>query len=255
MKLLPRGGWLLVLAMAAVIVSASSRARTWLRVGVRDRLTQKYQQRLGGLTERQAALLVRRLARANGDWLDVLVAASADDRPAVAAAADTELRELVDRWAELPEENAPHIADLAGLLAQQAPRLPAERRQLAHSLAQRLIDWPIDGRLVDSAQLIADCESVLVLPRIDFSVARVAAASEPRSAEPVAKPPPPAAPVLPSAPAVSLSPASGSILDATPAPPQTMISRPPALFPQTSRQVPQQPRPFKAASPMKISDE
>src|SRR6266850_7660855 len=220
MQSLPRAGWLLVLAMAAVILGGASLARAWLLAGVRDRLAQKYQQRLASLSERQAALFVRRLAHSEGEWLDVLVAASADERPAVAAAAEVELCEMVDRWAELAEESSSYVADLARLLAQQAPGLPPQRRHLAHSLAQRLLDWPIDGRLVDAAELIADCQSVLLLPRAEPAEIRVAAAAAPPSIQSQPEPPPAAAPVLPP------PPAPAPIVEARPAPPSAVMPQP-----------------------------
>jgi len=196
MKLLPSGGWLLVLAMTALIVSATALARDWLLADVRDRLSQKYQQRVAAFSERQAALLVRRLAQNDDQWLDALVAAAADDRPAVAAAAETELREMVDRWAELPQQHSAQIAGLARLLAQQAPLLPAQRRDLAHALVQKIIDLPVDGEHVDAAQLIADCQPVLVLPRAERAELRVAAATA-TSPDPPRETQPAAPPVLP----------------------------------------------------------
>jgi hypothetical protein len=175
MKSLSR--WLLVLAMAVFVGAGAWLASALLEAGVHSRLTHKLQQRVASLPDQQAIRLVRHLALEDGQWLDVLVAASADDRPAVAAAAERALRELVDRWAELaPEESSPRAAELASLLAEQAPPLPTERRQLAHSLAERLIDWPVDAQRVDVAKLIADCHSVLLLPWGELIDIRLAAA-------------------------------------------------------------------------------
>jgi hypothetical protein len=250
MQSLPRVRWLLVLATVAVIGVAFSLARAWLLADVRDRLTQKYQQRIASLSERQAALLVRHLAKSDGDWLDVLVAASADDRPIVAAAAETELRELVNRWAQRPEESSTDVADLARLLAQQAQELPPQRRHLAHSLAQRLLDWPVDGQLVDAAQLIADCQAVLLLPRVEPAEIRLAAA-----------PPPPAnaqrgRESMAETNSLTPQPPPGQRLP-TPSepPPGDVVPTPPATPSPEAQRMPQQPQPFKAISPIRISDE
>ena len=167
--------WLLALAMAGLVTASIVSTRAWLSVDVHERLELRYRSRLGSLSESQASLLVRRMGQHGEQWLDLLVAASADERRAVAAAAELELRELVDRWAELPEENSPHVADLARLLATQVTELPPERRHLAHSLARRLLDWPVDIQLVNAAKLIADCQTVLLLPRVEPVQIRVAA--------------------------------------------------------------------------------
>src|SRR5438128_4067064 len=123
----PATGWLTLLAMAAVVSVGFWPARAWLEDGVRTRLTQSYEQQIVSLSERQAAIFAHRLAHTDGRWLEVLVAMSADERPGVAAAAAAELRELVDRWAEpAPPESSTQVAELARLLAQQAPLLPAD---------------------------------------------------------------------------------------------------------------------------------
>jgi hypothetical protein len=187
MRPMPR--WLLALAMTAAIAGGSSLARPWLQKSVEARLTRKFEARLAALDEHEAVKLVHRLAVVEGDWLELLVAASADERSALAAAAEAELREEIDRWTKEPEERSESVALLAGLLAEQAPRLAPERRLLAHALALRLIDWPINSRRVDAARLIADCQTVLLLPRADATVVRVAAAPVIALPEPQADPP------------------------------------------------------------------
>jgi hypothetical protein len=103
--------------------------------------------------------------------------------------------------------------------------MPPERRDLAHSLAQRLILWPIDGRRVDTASFIADCQLVLLLPQAEQTEIRVAAAPEPRPAEPAAPP----------------------VLELQ----QTLI----APEPQESEQPSGEPRPFTASPALRISDQ
>jgi hypothetical protein len=184
--------WLLVLAMAGVVASTAWLARGWMLAATHQRLEQQYQQRIATLPEGQAARLVRELARRDRAWIGVILAASADDRDAVAAAAESELRDLVERWSALPAaESSSHVAELASLLAGHAPRLPAERRHLAQALAERLIVWPIDGRQVDVARLIAECQAVLLLPRTepaDIRVATTAVSPPIDAASPVAQP-------------------------------------------------------------------
>jgi hypothetical protein len=115
-------------------------------------------------------------------------------------------------------------------LAQEAPQLPAERRHLAHALARRLIEWPVDGRRVDAAQLIADCESVLMLPRL-----------EPREA---AKDDEPAEIRVAATPAAQEQPPQTPSLQA---PRQEQL-------PEAKGAGPVEPQPFTAAGPMRISD-
>jgi hypothetical protein len=250
---LHRGRWLLMLAMAALVVWGASLARTWTFGAVRTRLSHRYQQQIASLPEPQAVRLVRRLGEDDSQWLDVLFAASGDERPAVAAAAERHLRELVDRWAEMPPgESSPIVASLAGVLAQQAPQLSAERRRLAHALAQRLIEWPLDARRVDVAQLIADCESVLLLPRAEPLERGRDSLVENHLPEPTT-------PLGQSLPTPLPSPAEPPEVRvaATPSPPgpQPQPAPPPASLPDANREVSVEPRPFSATGPMRISDD
>ena len=120
--------------------------------------------------------LVRHLAESDAEWLAVLVPAATDSRASVASAAMTSLEQLVERWSALTvAESAPHVAALARLLAEHAPRLPPERIARAQSLAQRLLDWPVDSRQLDAAQLISDCEIVLRLIPVEEAELRVTA--------------------------------------------------------------------------------
>lgn len=240
--------WLVVLITAAAVSLGFWPARAWLERGVRTRLADSSRQQIVMLPERAAARFVQQLAGGDSPLVDVLVAASADERPAVAAAAATALRELVERWsARPPEEYSLGVAQLAHTLAEQARTLPADRRLLAHSLMQRLIEWPIDGRIVDSAQFIDDCQAVLLLTRAEPAETRVAAIAPPpsivsdASREPSATSAPgePPTPDNPPAPTIS-------------GPEQQAPIMQPASPPQPGRP---EPGPFKPAGAVRISDD
>ena len=81
------------------------------------------------------------------------------------------------RWTRLAvDESSPRAARLAHALAATAENLPADRRAFVRSLAHELTVWPVDGRVVDAAQFIADCQTVLLLPLTEPIEVRVAAA-------------------------------------------------------------------------------
>jgi hypothetical protein len=251
-----------VLLLSGAIFCGLSLGRGWTLSATRARLSLRYQAQIAVLPEGRAVRLLRTLGQAEGEWSDVLLAASADARPAVAEAAERTLREAVDRWARLPAgESSVHIAGLARLLAHEAPRLAAERRQVAHALAERLIEWPIDGRRVDAGRLIADCESVLLLPRAEPTqlvaekesalLTTVDAASVPPGSEQAIAP---AAPVV--QPEVRVAAAAPQ-----PAPPQVTQPQapqalpPPAALPDANREAPAAPRPLRPSGAIRISDD
>jgi hypothetical protein len=233
--------WLLLLVLAAVVAWGAWLARASMLASTQARLSQRYQQRLAVLPEQQALRLIRELSRSD-QWIDALVVASCDERPAVAGAAGSLLRETVDRWTALPvKEGSMRVARLAHVLGKQAPQLAADRRSLPHALAERLIEWPVDGRQVDAARLIADCQSVLLLPRAEPLEASHANLEE-------------GTPPMPTGPADSVEPPAEIRVAATPAaPPQT--PPPPAVLPEASTELPVKPRPFSPSGPMRISDD
>jgi len=193
--------WLTVLALAALVASSAWWVRAKLHAWTHDRVTSELRTRLGALPERQAARLVRHLAESDAEWLAVLVASTTDSRASVASAAMSSLEQLVERWSALAStDNSPRIAALARLLAEHAPRLPAERIARAQSLAQRLLDWPVDSRRFDAAQLIADCEIVLRLIPAEEAELRVAIVPPRTPAAPAVERDEPEAPQLLSSP-------------------------------------------------------
>jgi hypothetical protein len=229
--------------MAAIAVAIGWLVRERLLLTTHERLTHKYRQEIVVLAERQAARLVARLAQDDDQWLDVIVTATSDDRLLVAQTAETELLGLVAHWAELPAESGSRqAAILAHVLAQQAPNLPADRRHPARSLAQRLIVWPVDGRIVDTGKFIADCQAVLLLPEVEPSEIRVAATDPPR-------------PIESPAAELTLAESSPAPPPAIPAPPQATGTTVEPPVPDVSVPLPNEPARFTAPRAIRISDE
>jgi hypothetical protein len=221
-----RARWLLVASFAALSVAGAWLVREKLLDATRERLVRSYQHRLTSLPELEAASLIQRLAQIDDQFLEIIVWASTDERTLVSATAQRELQDLVDQWSSLPpHESSVRAAMLARLLAVYAPALPAERRDLAHSLAERLILWPIDGRRVNTAGFIEDCQSVLLLPRTEETEIRIAAIPDVRPTEPAA------APLAPESPRPLVTPE-----------------------PQTIEPSSGEPRPFTASPALRISD-
>src|SRR4029434_3721820 len=86
-----------VLAIAALTVGGIRVTAGWLRPGAHERVIQQYCQQVRVLPEEEAAHLVARLAEDDAEWAEVVIAATADERPTVANTAERELRGLVLR--------------------------------------------------------------------------------------------------------------------------------------------------------------
>lgn len=170
--------WLIVFTLAAATLVGLWQWRDGVGARARQRLAQEYQQRLAELPERQAASLVHELASDQPPWLGVLVEAAIDQRVAVATAAETELRLLVDKWSESPGgDSASQATELAALLAKHAASWSADGKRLANVLARSLLVLPINSRQLDVAKYIADCEAVLRLEPTPPEEIRVASAN------------------------------------------------------------------------------
>jgi len=169
--------WLVVLTLAAVMLAGLWLSRGSIDAGLREQMARQYQQRVLELPEREAAELVRELASDRPPWLEVVLEAASDERPAVATAAETELRLLVANWAISPDDvSAQQAIRLVALLSRRAPSLPPQGQLLANVLAKGLIVLPIDSRQYDVASYIADCEAVLRLEPSPPDEIRVASA-------------------------------------------------------------------------------
>jgi hypothetical protein len=241
-----------ILALAALlaIVLGAWLGRGRLQQWTHARLAAEQQRQLAQLSDEGAAVLIARLAEADDEYLDLIVLALAEPRPAVADAAQEALIERMARWSQWrAEESAPRACALAGLLAESAERIPDERRPLLHSLAQRLLLWPVDGRSVDSEKLIADCERLLRLPLPAMADLRVAAVSLDEgpavqldiSTQAIAVPRAATLTELP------ISPPAGA--------PRIVHPEQPAALPDASREKPSEPRQFIAPKAIRISDE
>jgi hypothetical protein len=241
------------LLLSVLVIGAAWLGRWSLDSWTRQRLARQHVRTLVRLPESQAAEFVRRLTLDDGEWLDVVVGGLADSRAGVAEASEGALWDLVDRWAHLPAgESSPRVAALASLLAQEASVLPSDRRTTVRALAERLISWPVDGRLVDVSALVANCQAVLELPSADAFEIQVASVparvkSPPDVAAPPAEPPlaKPVPEKLPPAPRLT-----------SPSPPPAHIApQQPAPLADANREAPVEPRQFIPPKAIRISDE
>ena len=232
MKLAMRFRVVLVLATMALVAGAAWACRPRLQAWTRARLAQRLLSEVAAQSEEQAVRLVRELDQDDPEWLVVFVAAFADQRPAVAAAGQAALVDTVERWqGQTAEGYTSRVATLASLLAAQSPRLAPERLVVAQGLAHQLLAWPINSRQADSARLIADCQTILSLPRPELEEIRLAAMPPSIQIEPEQAP----APV--SVPTAEITPVQ-------PAPP---IEAP--------RESPDEPRRLAPPKAMRISDD
>lgn len=161
------------LGTAALILTLRHTAMSRLQ----DDLAAHYAQRLAALPPAQAIAQLRRLSTAPDPSLPLLVRALADDRPQVRSAAAAELTILLEQLLARPESTRSEpAAAWARALADLPPQLPLSERALAHRLARAILQLPLDGRQVDVAQVIVDCQRVLDIPCEEPAKLRVAAA-------------------------------------------------------------------------------
>src|SRR5262245_52827755 len=97
MKSVFRPRWLSIFAITALTFAGIRLAAGWLLPGAHERLVQQYWETVRKLPEGKAARFVAHLAENDAEWAEVLIAATADDRPLVASTAERELRGLVLR--------------------------------------------------------------------------------------------------------------------------------------------------------------
>ncbi len=235
--------WFASTVLAALVLALTG----WYGRGQLQRRTtqhaaRRFRQELQTLPERRAARRIGQVPAADGQWLEVLVAAWADSRREVAASARAAVLSEIESWSQPPEAAAePPLADLARLLAVYAPRMNGVEREAARALAERLLQWPADSRRLDAAGFIANCEAVLELPPTPPDELRFALSPAPRGSPPAIGPLQPEAVGPPAAPA----------------PPQPFA--PPAALPlplaDANRETPLTPRPFSAPQAIRISDD
>lgn len=145
---------------------------------LQDDLTAHYAQRLAALPTDQAVAQLRRLSASPDQSLPLLVRALADERPRVRSAASAELTSHIEGWQTQPQaDRSKSSAALASALANLPPQLALPERALTHRLAHIVLQQPLDGRLIDVAQVIVDCQRVLDLPCEEPPEVRVATAT------------------------------------------------------------------------------
>src|SRR5262245_32602178 len=93
--------WLLTLALLVAAVAGGRLVRPHVSAWTQGRLVQLQQAELAAAPEAAAAQIIRRLAQ-DEQWLAVIVAALADTRPPVAAAARTSVLNHIESWNQLP---------------------------------------------------------------------------------------------------------------------------------------------------------
>lgn len=146
----------------------------------RQRMGQRLQREITSLPEEAAAQRIGLVEGDDRESLQLLVAALAETRKAAVAAAQMRLLDMLETWERsTPAGKSQQIADLASLLAASAPQLAPEKLAFVQTLAQKLLAWPIDGRLIDAAKLIADCQAILELPTPELADVRLAAIPRP----------------------------------------------------------------------------
>jgi hypothetical protein len=245
----------LVLAIIPLLIATAWAGRQKLRAWTRESLIRQHLREIAMLPESQAAMRVLLLAQDEEAELEVIVATTADPRPAVAAASNAALVQLVERWRQLPaSESSQPVAALASLIAEQSPQLPLERRAFFQALAYQLLLWPVDGRKADAAQLVTDCEAVLRVPLPDADELRVAAAASTLPSLPATLPssPPEDAPVAPPAPLPI--PAAAAALQPSPLPNDPASQQPSPLV-DANREAPLEPKRFLPPKAIRISDD
>jgi len=236
---------LLAVGIIAVVAWLS---RPPMAAWTRARLARTLQSEIAAQPDDKAARLIRLIEEDEPEWLAVIIIALADSRPAVAVAAETRLVELLETWERsAPREKSSRVGAVAGLLAAGAPQLPPARVAFARALAQKLLAWPIDSRLVDAARLFADCQAILELPVPETADVRLAAiplsaptgreTPMPAAREKIAEPSPASVEEKSHSPAPTLLPPqrSASPTEVTAAPesaPLEQVSREPPLEPR-----------------------
>jgi hypothetical protein len=231
-----RTRWLLALAVLASIVAVGCLVRARLDAWTRARLAAEQRARLVELPEAGAARLVVQLAT-DDDYLELVAHSLTDARPQVADSAEHGLTTMIDRWKSLPASDAsPRVARLARELALASDELAPTRRRFTHTVAERLLWWPVEKQQIDGSRLIADCEAVLRLPLPVEVPYRVAVR-----------------PATPAMTAVEAEPvADESTAEVLP---RVIDSQPPAPLIDANSEAAVEPRQFIAPRSLRISDD
>jgi hypothetical protein len=155
---------LLTLALAGVLVG--------LAAAVRQPLSRLLARHLGSelqtAPDGQVDSRLRRIAQMGKPGIPVLIEALGSERTMVAQGAREVIWEEIARWESLPPEEAlPRVALLADRLADQVAQFNPAACTDAACLAARILQWPLDSRIVAPQRTVAACERVLRLAGVD----------------------------------------------------------------------------------------
>ena len=135
----------------------------WLRP-VQDRLmVNDWRDRLATYDDSQVAAAFDQLLVIGDASIPVLTELLGSERASVAEAARRTLLDETERWMLLPaDDEATKLALLAAALAQHVDKFGPAARGLAARLTQQILLRPFDSPSVDSVQLLAHCDAVLI---------------------------------------------------------------------------------------------
>jgi hypothetical protein len=137
---------------------------------VRNAMARYWLAKLDSAPDEEVPGLVAQLAELGDSGIPALAAALGSQREIVARHARRQFVRLLDRWKHLDNRRrTPKLARLAQALAAEVGSFgPTARSDAAH-LATRILQWPLDPAVVDRAEVIAACETVVRAARAQTS--------------------------------------------------------------------------------------
>lgn len=125
-------------------------------------LAAHWQQRLDTVPDDQAEMLVASAARLGRPGLPVLVAALGSSRTSVASAGRLWLDRQLKSWENVSnQESQRNVAALAEALAAKLEDFSPGARLDAACVADRLLRWHLDGKVVDRRRVLWLCDRIL----------------------------------------------------------------------------------------------
>ncbi len=126
-----------------------------------DLLAQHFAAAIEKTPDEEVIVVIRKMAALDEQGIAPLVRTLASEREAVASAGREVLDQKLATWRTWkPKYASTRIAMVANELAKQSEHMGNEGKSHAAELAMKLLNWPIDNTVVDSTQLISDCESI-----------------------------------------------------------------------------------------------
>jgi hypothetical protein len=151
--------WLTTLVLTAVIIV--------LFAGVRSQyphfLARHWQKQLATIPDDRAEVLLEGACQLGEPGIPVLVEAMGQEREEVAESGKRAIWREISRWRTLrARDYSPKLAILAKALADRVGQFrPAARAEAVRLATQILKWWTLDDEVVDPAEVIASCETVL----------------------------------------------------------------------------------------------